>query len=1490
MLILLLGGLLALQLPGVQTGLARFVASRLEDKFDGRFEIGAIRLHPFNAVTIKDVVLIDNNPCPDRYGRGTAPLDTVARIGRLTATFSLRSILGGGKGIHLGKVEGRDILAQMSIEPDSLYGINFTRVFRLKGGDDSPMPLDSIFFIHHADLRNVRFRMVNFGPNPGFREHGINFEDMDVTADLVADDISFNGGRCHALVRDLRIREKCGYEVLGASAEVHVGMGHTNIWNLRMRDNLRSDINLPKLDFNHPGNPDAWGDFVNAVELDADFAPSDVNLQSTAIFGATLFKDTPLIIHILRGNFKGPISGFRVSDMEFTTLEGDAGGIADVTITGIPESDRMYIDAHAGNLFFTGASLQSILSKLGANVDTERFAPGVRFNADATMKGLISDFVAGAYVHSSIGSLRLDATAKGFSQQGVKPQTHANITTSSLDLGKLLGVSSLGICTMAAKADLRLGDPLLARLESADVERLDFNGYSYSGVQLDARLAGSRLIAHIASSDPNATADINASVDLKEKHGRVDAQLGMIDLAALGFDKRGGRSRISCSIRGEQGLVDGEPGYIGIGDLILENNDGVFDVGSIEIESRSTPDELTIALNSSILDAKYDGTPKLGDLFADLRQVTVNRHIPSYFDPHGAPEGPLRTKGFSLSAVLHDTKPLASFIMPDLRIDNGTTLDVRMGADGSLLGYISSTFVGFKNIQAKGIDLAVDNIEEDLDCTVSADKLAIGDIPIDNAAFGAKAAGDLVSLALNYEGTVIQGGGSEIYIDAAFSRDQRDSLHVDVFTQPSQVNLKGQVWELAQSRMELEYDRVSAHGFALVCDDQSIEIDGGVQHGGRDTLSVRMNRFDLSLINAFTGGGRFKLEGMADGTLTLLSPFPDEMGLFAGMELKDMQLGDTPVGDLRLHSDWDDDNKLISFKVENFNGPARTMLVSGNYATRSKSLDGTAYFSGMPAAVLTPVLDGYLGELGGTFSGNVLISGPVNALKIASQGINFNGVRGRVSYTNVAYTLDGNASVVDNKVNFNNIGISDDYSGKGVLSGFFDLGGLKDFSMDANLSMQELKAVDNRNLDKSMIGIFGDLAVSGRGHLEGPVNSLNLNAVISTSGAGNVSLPLSSGSKASSSDLLTFKERVSEDEAGEIVSAAPSPKGSFSAHARVAVSPDVIASIEIDKENGHMLTAGGTGSVVLDLNTAKSIVKLNGDYLIDKGKYLFNIPGIVTKEFDIREGSSLKFNGDLLESTMDVKAVHNVKTSLSTLVADSTSVSTRRNVECGLNITGKFRAPEVKFNIDVPDLDPSTKMQVDAALSTEDKVQKQFVALLLFGTFIPDEGSGVVNGSNVLYSNVGEIVAGQLNNILQKLDIPLDFGFGYQQDNVGTDLFDVAVSTQLFNNRLVIGGSLGNRRYSTSKSANGDVVGDLDMELKIDKKGELRFKLFSHSADEFTSSLDYSQRNGLGFSYQKEYNKVRDLIRSIFRSRKRKAEDALIEAGRRREVKIIEIK
>ena len=145
-----------------------------------------------------------------------------------------------------------------------------------------------------------------------------------------------------------------------------------------------------------------------------------------------------------------------------------------------------------------------------------------------------------------------------------------------------------------------------------------------------------------------------------------------------------------------------------------------------------------------------------------------------------------------------------------------------------------------------------------------------------------------------------------------------------------------------------------------------------------------------------------------------------------------------------------------------------------------------------------------------------------------------------------------------------------------------------------------------------------------------------------------------------------------------------------------------------------------------------------------------------------------------------------------------------------------------------------------------------------------------MNNPNILYSNVSEIMSRQLSNILNRLNIPLDMGLGYQQSNSGTDLFDVAVSTELFNKRVVVNGTVGNRQYSNSHSAQGDLVGDLDIDVKLDRPGQLRVNLFSHSADEYSSYLDLSQRNGAGITYQKEFNTWKDFFKNLFRSRRRR--------------------
>ena len=171
---------------------------------------------------------------------------------------------------------------------------------------------------------------------------------------------------------------------------------------------------------------------------------------------------------------------------------------------------------------------------------------------------------------------------------------------------------------------------------------------------------------------------------------------------------------------------------------------------------------------------------------------------------------------------------------------------------------------------------------------------------------------------------------------------------------------------------------------------------------------------------------------------------------------------------------------------------------------------------------------------------------------------------------------------------------------------------------------------------------------------------------------------------------------------------------------------------------------------------------------------------------------------------------------------------------------------------------------MDAALNSEDKVQKQFIYLLIAGNFLPGEDSGITqSGQDVLFSNVSSIMSGQLNNIFQKLNIPLDLGLNYQQTQLGSNIFDVALSTQLFNNRVLVNGTVGNKQQYGGTSTN-EVAGDIEIEIKLNKSGSVRLKLFSHSADQYTSFLDNSQRNGAGFTYQRDFNSFLWLIKSIF--------------------------
>ena len=496
-------------------------------------------------------------------------------------------------------------------------------------------------------------------------------------------------------------------------------------------------------------------------------------------------------------------------------------------------------------------------------------------------------------------------------------------------------------------------------------------------------------------------------------------------------------------------------------------------------------------------------------------------------------------------------------------------------------------------------------------------------------------------------------------------------------------------------------------------------------------------------------------------------------------------------------------------------------------------------------------------------------------MAVESTGARMEDATLRIAFTNVPYTLNGDFHIDSRGLYFDSITLADRFGNRGGVTGQISYDNFKDIRFDTRINADRIECI---NLDEKKGELFyGNIFATAGISITGPLNSMKMAIEATTTGTGQLHIPVSSAVSSRSSDLLTFKEIKKEvviDPYETMISRIQKrekSKSNFEINLTVSTNPDLHAFVEIDKATGNVLSGYGTGTIDMDINPNRDIFNINGDYTLSGGNYKFVAIGFA-KDFSINEGSSVKFNGDIMESTLDIDATYTTKTSLGTLIADTSSVSTRRIVECGINISDKIKNPRLQFSINVPDIDPTVKARVESALSTEDKIQKQFLYLLVFNSFMPDEQSGIVNNTSFLASGVSEIMSNQLNNIFQKLDIPLDLGLSYQTNDRGNDIFDVAVSTQLFNNRVIVNGNIGNRQYSTSGNANGDVVGDLDIEIKIDRPGAFRLNLFSHSADQYTNYLDNSQRNGIGLTYQQEFNSFKEFFKKMFAGKKKKEE------------------
>ncbi|HKK68118.1 MAG TPA: translocation/assembly module TamB domain-containing protein, partial [Bacteroidales bacterium] len=282
-----------------------------------------------------------------------------------------------------------------------------------------------------------------------------------------------------------------------------------------------------------------------------------------------------------------------------------------------------------------------------------------------------------------------------------------------------------------------------------------------------------------------------------------------------------------------------------------------------------------------------------------------------------------------------------------------------------------------------------------------------------------------------------------------------------------------------------------------------------------------------------------------------------------------------------------------------------------------------------------------------------------------------------------------------------------------------------------------------------------------------------------------------------------------------------------------------------------------------------------GDYVIDRGEYLFSLQNLVNKRFDINKGGTVSWQGKPYEAKIDLTAIYKLKASLADLVGpmaeynsvgDQNDIQRRIPIHCNLMLNGPLEKPGIRFGIEAPTLTESRENYMLDFISSEDEMNRQVLSLLVLNRFYtPDylrmgSDQGMQTNNAALVTTT-EMLSNQLSRWLSNISSDVDVGVSYRpEDNISSEEIELALSTQMFNNRVTINGNVGYGKYQTNTSK---MVGDFDMDVKLNPSGTIRAKAYTRSNDDIIYETSPTTQ-GIGISFKEEFDKITDLFKKYW--------------------------
>ncbi len=1469
----------AIRTAPVQTYLAKKATEFLTKELGTTVSIEKVDIVFVDRVDLKGVLLMDEQN------------DTIANIHSLLVNVSGIGAFSNKIHIDEATLDG----GVVKINRDSLTGdYNYWFIEDYFASESKKSNSESpLVRVDKVDISHIRFHYDDY--RKSYSKRGMDFDHLmftDVT--LQAEQIQIKEQIISSKIDFFSTKEKCGFELSEFNCFAIVTPAGLSLKKLKIKT-PQSLIKSNDFKFLYSGFTD-YREFVDSVAFDVKIRPSLISMKDIAYFAPALTGMDQQV------NFTGKVTRFvknlKVENFELTTgkktkLKGT------VNLPDFENIKRAFYQERLDYAYVDLADIQAIKLPDDSPTKHVELEPMLKrlayFEAkDVKVDGIYAQFVVSSdVVTTELGSVNIDNGIL-FTQNEVnnswmfeKSQAGAyDVKVNNFRLDKLLKDDLFGVVdgTFFLSGEAKSLSDIKFNNIQGDINRFDLDDYSYSNIEIqEGSYVDDIITAKAIVKDRNLDLSYDGTIDLTGKQPKMDMTIDLEKalLTKLGFTTGPNTnfvSKVKLDVVGvNPNTMEGEMLFTG---LNYTEGDKVIDIPSLRLKVDRSADIDVFDITSTLLTGRVEGKVNFNEVVPNF-QVQFAQIFPGFYNyTDTRKKKAINNDHFSYSLTTGDLKQFLSIFVPDLSISPGTTL---VGDyDGSNKDFdllLNSNKVIYDGMVFNGIRLDQNFTNDFLEANYHFDQFKYNDsISLEDVSFVSSGNGDNLLSNLSWN------PGSVNETNIQWRTNIENATKYNFFLDPSYFSLNEKRWDISkESIVHLDSTDLEIIDFKMTRGEQFIAVNGHVSKNDKEKLKFELNEVDLQEISVLAGMST-ELSGKLNGWGYISNPYSN-LTYMGDLMVKGLFVDKEEIGDVYVMSQWDKTFNTVNLDGELLYKGIQSLDFTGNYfvTKETDNIDFKVDFDQTNIAFTNAFLDPQvMSDIRGFVNGSLNVRG-TPARPIIEGEVDLTDASAKLAILGTSFSMNGTVMADEDGFYIDNMPISDVEGNTGSLIGSIYHTDYADWNFDVNVNLEDdainkdpLQPWKPLPLSKFLVMntsykegelYYGKAYGTGTVNIFGYTDNLEITVNMKTEKGTWVNFPFYGSSEIEEgSNFITFKsnDTISNQAEREIDFTGVDLNLNFE------ITPDADLKIIFNDQLGDEISATGQGNFNIQLNQLGDI-SMDGTYRVAEGsKYNFAM-GPVKQVFYIVEGGTITWTGNPYDANIDLSTYYRVKASLAELSAEYASKS-MQEVFCYLNLTESLMKPTIGFDIKVPKTEEAGKSLVARVTSDKDELNRQFFSLLLTKNFQPLKGSSVGGTSAAL-----DLVSSQINSLLDQVSKGYKLNVDINSDQVSGNEVALGVSKGFLDDRLTITGSFGVENTNSGEQSKSSLIGDLELEYKLNEEGTFRVNVFNESNDNSVLQTQNQGRfrQGGGVYYREDFSNARDfkamqMFFDIFRKKQNK--------------------